>query len=128
MSPFSVTSRGDFRNIEAFGNRIKQRTYLRALSRFGPQGVSALQNATPRDTGETATDWTYQVVDKPGRYSIHWFNHNRDDDGKVPVAVLIQYGHGTRNGGFVEGVDFINPALKPIFQAMADEMWKEVTK
>jgi hypothetical protein len=123
-----VTTRGSFKNAEAFLKRMQARTYLRDLSRYGPIGVAALQAATPVDSDITATSWYYEIVDKPGYFSIHWLNSNLQDPGRIPVAVLIQYGHATGNGGYVQGVDYINPALRPIFDQIAADMWREVTK
>jgi hypothetical protein len=124
-----VTSRGSFDKSLAFLQRMKTREYLRALGpKYGPMGVAALQNATPKETGDTATSWYYEVVDRPGYYSIHWLNSHIEDPGQIPVAVLIQYGHATGNGGYVQGVDYINPAMQPIFDQIAADMWKEVTK
>jgi hypothetical protein len=121
-----VTNRGSFKNMEAFGLRIKQRTYLRQLAKYGPIGVAALKGATPVESGQTAEGWYYEIVDRPGYYAIHWYNSHVENG--VPIAVLIQYGHATRNGGLVEGRDYINPAIRPIFDQMAIDMWKEVTK
>lgn len=91
-------------------------------------GVAALRAATPVESSETAQSWYYEIVDRPGYYSIHWLNSHIVEPGRIPVAVLIQYGHATRNGAYVEGVDYINPALRPIFDQIADDMWREVTK
>jgi hypothetical protein len=124
-----VLTSGSFNNSLAFLQRMKSREYLRALGpKYGPQGVAALRNATPQDQGETAAGWYFEVVDKPGYYSIHWNNSHVVEPGTIPVAVLIQYGHATGNGAFVEGQDYINPALQPIFDQIAADMWKEVTK
>lgn len=89
-------------------------------------GVRALAAATPTDSGTTAADWGYEIVSKNGKVDIYWTNSNVN--GGVPIAILIQYGHGTGTGGYVPGRDFINPALKPIFDKIADEAWKAVTK
>jgi hypothetical protein len=121
-----VTNRGSFKNLEDFGARVKQRTYLRQLAKYGPIGVAALKGATPVESGQTAEGWYYEIVDRPGYYAIHWYNSHVENG--VPIAVLIQYGHATRNGGLVEGRDYINPAIRPIFDQMAIDMWKEVTK
>jgi hypothetical protein len=123
-----VTHRGSFKNFEALAGRVKQRTYLTQLAKYGPLGVAALRSATPEDSSETANSWYYEIVDKPGYYSIHWLNSHLEDPGRIPIAVLIQYGHATGNGGYVEGQDYINPALRPIFDQIASDMWKEVTK
>lgn len=123
-----VTVKGDFRHMLAFHKRVTTRSYFKALTKYGPMGVAALKQATPEFTGETADSWYYQVVDEPGYFAIHWLNSNTEEPGRIPVAILIQYGHGTRQGGHVVGRDFINPALRVIFDRMAADMWREVTK
>lgn len=122
-----ITNRGSFAKIEAFGKRVKDRTYLRPLGpKYGPIGVAALSRATPLDSGLAASSWYYEVVDKPGYFAIHWLNS--DVENGFHVAVALQYGHATRNGGYVEGRDYINPVMRPIFDQIAVDMWKEVTK
>lgn len=106
---------------------MQRREQFRGLERYGPRGVAALKEATPKDSTDTANGWYYEIVNKPGYFTIRWLNSHVDTSG-VPIAVLLQYGHGTRNGGFVEGEDYINPALRPIFDQIATDMWKEVTK
>src|SRR3954469_4209557 len=125
----TVQTSGSFAHSMAFLQRVKTREYLRNLGPiYGPMGVAALAQATPKETGTTANDWYYEVVDKPGYYAIHWLNSHIEEPGTIPVAVLIQYGHATGNGGYIEGQDYINPAMKPIFDQIAADMWKEVTK
>lgn len=128
MGGLKVTHRGDFGKTKDFLNRTQRRAYFKSLEKYGAAGVAALKAATPHDDGDTAEAWYYEIVDRPGYYAIHWLNSNVVQPGNIPVAVLIQYGHGTRNGGYVEGVDYINPTLKPIFDQMAADMWKEVTR
>jgi len=124
-----VHTSGSFSNSLAFLQRVKTREYLRVLGpKFGPMGVAALAAATPVESGKTSESWYYEVVDRPGYYAIHWLNSNVREPGTIPVAVMLQYGHGTRNGGFVQGQDYINPAMKLIFDQIAADMWKEVTK
>lgn len=123
-----VSTRGSFQNMESFAKRIRQRTYLTQLEKYGPIGVAALQQATPKDSSLTAQSWYYEIVDKPGYFAIHWLNSHVEDPGAIPVAVLLQYGHATGNGGYVQGVDYINPALRPIFDQIAADMWREVTR
>lgn len=120
----SVTTRGDYKKTEGFLHRIVQKHYRNKLQHYGELGVQALSAATPRDTGKTAESWSYEISESDGRLAIWWKNSNRSNN--VLVAILLQYGHGTRTGGYVEGIDYINPALKPIFQEMANEVWKEV--
>jgi len=107
---------------------MQRREQFKALEKYGAIGVQALSQATPRDSGDTANSWYYEIVQRPGYYAIHWLNSHVEDPGRIPVAVLLQYGHATRNGGYVQGRDYINPAMRPIFDQIAAEMWKEVTK
>lgn len=123
-----ITTRGSFSKSQVFLQRMKQREQFKVLQKYGPIGVAALSAATPKDDADTANAWYYEIVEKPGYFSIHWLNSNIVNPGQIPLAVLIQYGHATRNGGYVQGVDYINPALRPIFDQMANDMWKEVTK
>lgn len=123
-----VEVRGSYQKTEDFLNRMKKRTYLDALRGYGPIGVSALSAGTPVDTGKTAESWYYEIVDKPGYFSIHWLNSNVEEPGTIPVAILIQYGHGTRSGAYVTGTDYINPPMRAIFDQIAADMWREVTK
>jgi hypothetical protein len=88
-------------------------------------GVAALSNATPVETGETANAWYYKIVRRKGYYSIRWYNSHIEDG--MPIAVLLQYGHGTGTGGYVQGRDYINPAIRPIFDQMINDFWREVT-
>ena len=123
-----VTHRGSFRNAEAFLKRMQTRAYLKGLAKYGPIGVAALKAATPVDSSETAQGWYYEIIDRPGYFSIQWLNSHTVEPGHIPVAVLIQYGHATGNGGYVHAQDYINPAMRPIFAQIAADMWKEVTK
>ena len=117
-----MTNRGSFKNAERFFDNSKDlsRRLRTAFERYGAQGVEALRSATPKDSGLTADCWSYTIED----WGIGFTNTNIREG--YSVALLIQYGHGTRNGGYVEGIDFINPALKPIFDQIAEECWKEV--
>lgn len=94
------------------------------LDKYGLMGVDALSNATPRDSGETAQSWKYKIVHKKGRHGIEWYNTHTNQG--MQIAILIQYGHGTGTGGYVQGFDYINPAIKPIFDNIAEEIWKKV--
>jgi hypothetical protein len=107
---------------------MKSRSYLTQLSKYGPIGVAALQRMTPRDSGDTAGSWYYEIINRAGYFSIQWLNSNVEEPGRIPIAAIIQYGHGTRTGGYVQGIDYINPAMRPIFEQIAADMWKEVTK
>jgi hypothetical protein len=116
---------GNFNNTEKLFANSKKLDVKRILERYGREGVSALSIATPKDTGETANSWDYEIAIGKGSYTISWTNSNINDG--VPIVILIQYGHGTNGGGYVEGRDFINPAIGPIFDKIADNLWKEVS-
>jgi hypothetical protein len=108
-----------------FLNGLKNRDFLKHLDFYGRKGVAALSAATPVDTGKTAASWNYEIHYFREGVSMVWTNSNVNKGENI--AILIQYGHGTRNGGFVQGRDYINPALRPIFDEIADSAWKEVT-
>ncbi len=120
------TQKGDFSKTERYLSRLKALELNAILNKYGTLGVNILSNATPTDSGETAQSWYYTVVQRPGYYSIRW--HNRHENDGVPIAVILQYGHGTGTGGYVQGRDYINPAVRPLFEEMLDLAWKEVTK
>lgn len=122
----SVAQKGDFKNIEKFLKKPYGKNMRAILERYGQIGVNALSAATPKDTGRTAASWGYNIEDKSGVITITWTNSNVVKG--VNIAIILQYGHGTRNGGYVVGRDYINPALKPVFDSIADILWKEVTK
>lgn len=125
--PFVFSSRGDYRKLERYLKEKASNDRLEAImSRYGDRGVRALMNATPVRTGLTARSWHYTILHGKYGLSLSWYNTQMV--GTTPVVILIQYGHGTGTGGYVQGIDFINPALKPIFAALADELWKEVSK
>lgn len=119
-----VKLKGDFKNTEKFfdGVRYKLPGRIRSvLNNYGRQGVAALQAGTPKDSGETANSWNYETFN----LGVAWYNNNVTSNG-TPIAILLQHGHGTRNGGYVQGRDYINPALRPIFDEIANNCWKEV--
>ena len=118
--------KGDFSKLTKFLEKSKEAVRLEDLDRFGKAGVSALASATPVETGLTANSWYYEIEHNNGSASISF--HNSNIQNGVPIAVILQYGHGTRNGGWVQGRDYINPAIRPIFDQIANEAWKEVTK
>jgi hypothetical protein len=122
----TFTEKGSFRNTEQYLARMSKLQLDTILNKYGSLGQNALSNATPTDTGLASQSWSYSVVSRPGYYSIRW--HNSDIENGFPVAVMIQYGHGTRGGGYVQGRDYINPAIRPLFDQIAEEAWKEVTK
>lgn len=119
-----IKQKGNFEKTSKFFERAKKRTYLKILERYAQEGVQALSSATPVNTGLTAQSWGYEIASTKNGYVISWTNSNVVDG--VPIAIILQYGHGTGTGGYVEGLDYINPALKPIFDKMANDAWKEV--
>lgn len=116
--------KGDFSKTEKFLKKSFGRNYIDVLEKYAQQGVAALSAATPIDSGQTAISWEYEIIQNDSSISIVWKNTNVNKG--VNIALMLQYGHGTRNGGYVSGRDYINPALKPIFDKMADAAWKEV--
>ena len=116
---------GGFTKTERFLNRMKRREYMNVLDEFGRDGVQALRNATPVDSGATAEAWDYEIKRTRNYTEIVWTNSNINDG--VPIAVILQYGHGTGTGGYVQGRDYINPAIRPIFDKIAEKAWKVVT-
>ena len=120
----SFSSKGDFSKTIKFLNKMKNVKINNILSKYGQIGVNALSQATPKDSGVTSRSWNYKIEVNNDNASIVWYNTNVVKG--VNIAVILQYGHGTRNGGWVEGRDYINPAMKPIFDKIADQVWKEV--
>lgn len=120
-----ITAKGSFANTEAFLRKARDGSIYSMLDKYGPQGVAALQAATPVDTSDTANSWDYQIVRTKGVYKIIWLNKNVE--GGENVAILIQYGHGTGTGGYVAGYDYINPAMRPIFDSILADIRKAVT-
>ena len=118
--------KGDFSNTKKYLTRIKSLQYRGILDRYGREGVAALASVTPVDTGLTAQSWAYEIVNRNGSLSIT-FNNSNIQNG-VPIAIILQYGHGTRNGGWVQGRDYINPVIQPIFDRIVKDVWGEVTK
>lgn len=122
----SFRQKGDFSKTFRYFDRIKDVFKLGILDKYGREGVSALSSATPVESGHTANSWEYKIVQKRGMYAIEFHNTNINDG--VPIAIILQYGHGTGTGGWVEGRDYINPAIQPIFDKLAKELWREVTR
>lgn len=122
----SFRHKGDFSNLTNFLERAKEVVNLSTLDRYGREGVEALKSATPVDTGLTADSWYYKIEHKQGSTSISFHNSNIQDG--VPIAIILQYGHGTGTGGWVQGRDYINPAIQPVFDELVKKAWKEVTK
>lgn len=122
----SFRQKGDFSKLNKFLERAKAAARLSILDKYGREGVAALASATPVDSGETASSWYYEIKHDNGSATIT-FNNSNVNKG-VPIAIILQYGHGTGTGGWVEGRDYINPAIQPIFDKLTEEAWKEVTK
>ena len=118
--------KGDFSKLTRFLERAKESVKIGDLDKYGREGVAALSSATPIDSGKTANSWSYEIINKNGSVMIT-FNNSNIQNG-VPIAIILQYGHGTRNGGWVQGRDYINPAIQPVFDEIVDKAWREVTK
>ncbi len=121
-----VKQKGDFKKLTGYLERAKSITHASILDKYGKLGVEALSHATPVDTGKTAASWYYTVERKRGKLTIAF--HNDNVVNGVQIALILQYGHGTARGGYVQGVDYINPAIRPIFESLANEAWGEVTR
>lgn len=124
MPAIQFTHKGDFHKTENFLKQLKFNKIYRQLNKYAQAGVNALASATPKDTGETANSWGYEIDFRYDRVVISWTNSNVN--GYAVIALLIQYGHGTGTGGYVEGRDYINPAIKPIFDQILKNVWGEV--
>ena len=121
----SFRQKGDFSKLTRYLERVKEAAHVGDLDKYGREGVAALASATPVDSGNTANSWYYKIENKKESASITFYNSNIQNG--VPIAIILQYGHGTRNGGWVQGRDYINPAIQPIFDKIAESAWKEVT-
>lgn len=122
-----IEHKGNFDHTDKFFKSVKERKIFSDLDQYGRLGVIALAMNTPVDTGKTASSWSYKIRHDGGNISICWTNDNVTKNG-IPIVILLQYGHGTRNGGYVKGRDFINPAIQPVFNEIAENVWKEITK
>ena len=122
-----VSSKGNFDKTNTFLNKLQSKEIYSVLDRYGDLGVQALSLNTPKDTGLTSESWSYRINRDKGSTSIEWYNSNATRQG-TPIVILLQYGHGTGNGGYVMGQDFINPAIRPIFESIAEAVWKEVVR
>lgn len=118
--------KGDYSKATRYFERLRKAARLDILNKYGQAGVDALSSATPVDSGITASSWGYEIESKSGSSKIIFTNSNINDG--INIAIIIQYGHGTGTGGWVEGRDYINPAIQPLFDNMANEVWREVTK
>ena len=121
-----ISHKGDFSKTVNYLKRLKESTRLDILNKYGQRGVNALASATPVDSGLTASSWYYEIEQKAGSSAIV-FNNSNIQNG-VPIAIILQYGHGTGTGGWVQGRDYINPAVQPLFDQIANDVWREVTK
>lgn len=121
----SFTSKGNFKKTDTWLEKLKEVFKAGDLDKYGRMGVEALRKATPVDSGETANSWGYEIIRKEGQTKIVWTNSHINKG--VNIAVILQYGHGTGTGGYVQGIDYINPAMKPVFQDIVDQALKEVT-
>ena len=122
----TIRQKGDFAKLTRYLERMNKKAHMRDLDKYGREGVTALASATPVDSGLTANSWSYNITTNKGRAEITFFNSNIQNG--VPIAIILQYGHGTRTGGWVQGRDYINPAIQPIFDKLANDAWKEVIK
>ena len=123
----TVSTNGDFsKTFKYVGNlqSFKKQKLMSILKKYGEEGVRSLREFTPKDTGETADSWSYEITEGDGAVTLS-FKNSAQNDG-IPIAILIQYGHGTGTGGYVQPNDYINPAMKPIFKRIANDAWKEV--
>ncbi len=118
--------KGDFSKLTSYFERLKEVVKLGDLDKYGREGVDALTSATPVDSGLTASSWYYEIEHRDGSARISF--HNSNIQNGVPIAIILQYGHGTRHGGWVQGRDYINPAIQPLFDKITDDAWREVTK
>ena len=122
----SFRQKGDFSKLNRYLEKVKASARLSILDKYGREGVAALVSATPIDSGETANSWFYEISHDNGSVTITFCNSHIKQG--VPIAIILQYGHGTGTGGWVEGRDYINPAIQPIFDKIVEEAWREVTK
>lgn len=118
--------KGDFSKLTSYFERLKEVVKLGDLDKYGREGVDALSSATPVDSGVTASSWYYEIEHREGSARISF--HNSNIQNGVPIAIILQYGHGTRHGGWVQGRDYINPAIQPLFDRITDDAWREVIK
>ena len=126
-SPIIVKHKGDLKKTEQFFKRNRRQRLIAVLNQLGQRGVDALSEATPVRTGKTAASWSYEVIESENRIALSWSNSNTTKDGDNIVVLLVR-GHGTRDGRYVRGNDFVTPAIEPIFKEIADEAWAEVRK
>ena len=124
MGMFKISSKGNFNKTQKWLRKVQAKGYMQKLEQYGQLGVDALQQATPKRSGKTASSWTYEIITEGNKIEIAWKNSNVVNN--VPIAVIIQYGHGTGTGGYVQGIDYINPAMRPVFEEITNNVWKEI--
>ncbi len=122
---FTIESKGNYEKLSAYLHKLSSMDAMAILSKYGEKGVEALRSQTPVDSGKTASSWSYTVSQRGETYSVNFSNSNVNDG--VNIAIILQTGHGTGTGGWVAGRDYLNPALQPVFDGFAQELWKEVT-
>ena len=122
----SFRQKGDFSKLDHYFERVKEAAKIGVLDKYGQAGVSALSSATPVESGKTASSWYYEIKRQNGSVALEFYNSNVNNG--VPIAVILQFGHGTGTGGWVQGRDYINPAIQPIFDKIANNAWREVAK
>lgn len=123
----SFVHKGNFDSTQKMLFKLRSKSFFKALDSYGERGVKALASVTPTDTGKTASSWGYEIVNNDKNVSIIWTNSNADNNG-TPIAILLQYGHATGSGGYVQGYDYINPAIRPIFEEIENGVWNEIIK
>lgn len=122
----SIDQKGDFAALTTYLNKLNKQNNIEILNKYGKEGIRLLSSATPVRSGKTAASWYYKIEQSKNTISLNFYNSNINKG--VPIAIILQYGHGTRNGGWVQGRDYINPVVQPLFNKIAQEAWKEVTK
>lgn len=127
MSGIRFHSKGDFSKTFKFLNKLSDEDYLKVLNELGQRGVDALASATPQDSGATAASWSFAIEKDAGRTAIVWSNSNLGS-GWFPIAIELQYGHGTNHGGYVQGRDYINPAIRPVFDEIVEAAWEAIVE
>ena len=120
-----IKQKGDFKNLHKFLKNIDRDHYRKVLEKYGQRGVEELSKATPKLTGKTSESWVYEIQESKGKFILKWTNTNYNKH--VNIAYILQHGHGTRNGGYVKGVDYMNPAIQPIMDEISKKIWEEVT-
>lgn len=126
MSFVEITTKGDFSKTQAYLDKLKGGKIFDSLQQYAERGVAALAAATPAETGITAASWDYQIERHGGNFVIWWTNNHVDEQG-TPIVIMLQMGHGTGTGGYVQGRNFINPAIRPVFDEIEQAVWREVT-